>query len=80
VRAVRLGRRRDVKDKPCTINGKPATVDEAAKHIADVLLAGGKISVLIAPCSRCGCRVGYLNRPNWMNRWTCPQCGRHEPR
>ena len=70
------------KKPDCLTNGKPATVDEAARFAAKVLLSGGRIELLGFPCRKCGSTERYISRPspNWMNRWTCPNCGRNESR
>jgi ribosomal protein S27AE len=65
----------------CLINGKPATVDEAAKFVAEHVAAGCKVTLTREPC-RCGSTEPYRSSPtpNWMNRWICPKCGRLESR
>jgi predicted RNA-binding Zn-ribbon protein involved in translation (DUF1610 family) len=59
-------------------------IDNLAKLAADHVAAGGTIEVVAAgpACKKCGGRdpYRYNGSPNWMNRWTCPQCGRHESR
>lgn len=57
-------------------------IDRLTKFAVEHIKAGGSVKVQIAPCSRCGSREGYRpnSSPNWMNRWTCPKCGRHESR
>jgi len=69
----------------CLINGKPATVDEAARFLANIALleeSGVRVVIMQPPCPKCGSTKHYRSNPspNWMNRWTCPKCGRHESR
>ena len=68
--------------RDCLINGRPATLDEAARYAAELVAAGVKFEVLVAPCRKCGSTERYRSNPSpsWMNRWTCPKCGRHESR
>lgn len=68
--------------KDCRINGKPATLDQAAKFAAEALASGATVEILPPPCPKCGKNMRYRSNPspNWMNRWTCPNCGRHESR
>lgn len=57
-------------------------IDRLARFAADWIKAGGSIEVQVAPCPKCGAKERYQSNPspNWMNRWTCPKCGRHESR
>jgi transposase-like protein len=66
----------------CLINGKPATVDEAAKFMVEQVAAGYQVTIGWPPCPRCGATERYRNNPipSWMNRFTCPKCGRNESR
>ena len=68
--------------KDCLINGEPATVDEAARFAVEQLVRGAEITIAWPPCRRCGSTDRYVSRPspNWMNRFTCPKCGRNESR
>lgn len=68
--------------KDCFINGKPAAIEEAAKFAAEAAASGVRIQVLTPQCRKCGQNVQYRSNPSpsWMNRWTCPNCGRHESR
>lgn len=57
-------------------------LDSLAKFAVEWVKAGGKIELQVAPCKKCGSQERYQSDPlpNWMNRWTCPKCGRHESR
>jgi transposase-like protein len=59
-----------------------AQLDSLAKFAAEWVKAGGELEIKSPPCPRCGSEERYKSNPspNWMNRWTCPDCGRHESR
>lgn len=64
------------------VNGQPATVDEAARFAAEAAKRGVKVEVVVSKCKRCGSTEPYRHTgtPSWQNRWTCPNCRRHESR
>lgn len=57
-------------------------LDKAAKFLVDAVAAGATVTVGVPPCRKCGSTERYRSNPspNWMNRFTCPKCGRHESR
>jgi len=57
-------------------------LDNTAKLLADAVACGAKVTFGVPAFRKCGTeeRYRYNGSPNWMNRWTCPKCGRHESR
>jgi predicted RNA-binding Zn-ribbon protein involved in translation (DUF1610 family) len=65
-------------------NAMPAkkdAVDELVKAAIDCISKGGTIRI-VHRCRKCGGEEPYKSNPspNWMNRFTCPKCGRSESR
>ncbi len=52
-------------------------VDRLAKWCADFVKAGGKLEVKVdRRCRKCGKgEYRHHGSPNWMNRFTCTECG-----
>ena len=61
---------------------KHVSMDDAIKLVVEHIANGGKIEIGVPPCPKCGATERYKSNPspNWMNRFTCPKCGRHESR
>ena len=58
-------------------------LDDLALKVVELAASGAKIEFVIAnECKRCGSTKPYKSTcvPNWMNRFTCQDCGRNESR
>jgi transposase-like protein len=61
-------------------------LDSLAKFAVEWAASGRKLEFVIehpqCPNLACKSQERYQSNPSpsWMNRWTCPKCGRHESR